>query len=62
MNSAAALYGENFSAMECVKALVHFKGGDLATVSAADRETLLKAVRALRLKLTPAPILSRSLS
>jgi hypothetical protein len=59
---AMALFGVSFSAMDCAKALVHFKGGDLATIPPADREVLLKAVRSLRFSLTPAPIRSTSLS
>jgi hypothetical protein len=62
MAGAMALYGANFSPMDCAKALVHFKGGDLATVPPADRETLLKAVRALRFSIIPTTIRSMSLS
>ena len=62
MSGAMALYGANFSAMECAKALVYFKGGDLALVPKADRETLLKAVRELSLNIFPSAILSSSLA
>jgi hypothetical protein len=62
MAGSMALYGVSFPPMDCAKALVHFKGGDLATVPAADRDTLLKAVRSLRFSITPAAIRSRSLS
>jgi hypothetical protein len=62
MGGAVALFGANFSAMECAKALIHFKGGDLATVPSRDKETLLKAVRSLRYEITPGIIRSRSLS
>ena len=62
MAGAMALYGVSFPPMDCAKALVHFKGGDLATVPSADRETLLKAVRSLRFSITPAAIRSTSLS
>jgi hypothetical protein len=62
MGGAAALFGADFSAMECAKALVHFKGGDLATVPPKDKETLLKAVRSLRYTITPGVIRSQSLS
>lgn len=62
MAGAMALYGVNFPPMDCVKALVHFKGGDLATIPSADRATLLKAVRSLRFSINPAAIRSTSLS
>lgn len=63
MAGAAALYGMNFSPMDCAKALVYFKGGDLALVPPADRSTLLEHVKALRnFNIAPAPILSKSLS
>jgi hypothetical protein len=62
MAGAMALYGVNFPPMDCAKALVHFKGGDLATVPAADRATLLKAVRSLRFSISPVAIRSMSLS
>jgi hypothetical protein len=62
MAGASALYGVNFAPMDCAKALVFFKGGDLATVPSADRDTLLKAVRSLRLSINPAAIRSTSLS
>jgi len=62
MAGAMALYGVNFPPMDCAKALVHFKGGDLATVPAADREALLKAVRSLRFSISTAAIRSMSLS
>jgi hypothetical protein len=53
----------NFSPMDCAKALVYFKGGDLAMVPPADRTTLIKAVQALRLtSFAPAPLLSSSLA
>jgi len=61
MSAAMALYGANFPPMDCANALVRFKGGDLATVPSADRETLLKAVRSLRFSLIPAAIRSTSL-
>jgi len=61
MAGAMALYGVNFSPMDCGKALVYFKGGDLATVDSKDRETLLRAVQSLRSSIGPGVILSRSL-
>ena len=47
LSGAMTLFGVQFSPMDCAKALVYFKGGDLATVPARDRETLLRAVRLL---------------
>lgn len=62
MAGACALYGMSFSPMDCAKALVFFKGGDLAMVPPADRKTLITAVQALRMQaFAPAPILSKSL-
>ena len=62
MAGAMALFGVSFPPMDCAKALVHFKGGDLATIPSADRDTLLKAVRSLRFSIIPAAIRSTSLS
>jgi len=63
MSGAGALYGMSFSPMDCAKALVYFKGGDLALVPPADRTTLMNAVRALRMtSFAPAALLSKSLA
>jgi len=63
MAGAIALYGSDFSPMDCAKALVYFKGGDLATVPAAERSRLINAVRLLRIStFKPASIRSHSLS
>ncbi len=63
MAGACALYGPNFSPMDCAKALVYFKGGDLASVPPADRKTLMDQVRALSLSsFPPVPLLSQSLT
>lgn len=63
MSGACALYGMSFSPMDCAKALVFFKGGDLAMVPPADRDTLTNAVRALRItSFSASPILSPSLA
>lgn len=62
MAGAGTLYGMNFSPMDCAKALVYFKGGDLTLVPPADRTTLMNAVRALRMtSFAPAALLSPSL-
>jgi hypothetical protein len=62
MAGAGALYGVSFSPMDCAKALVYFKGGDLALVPSTDRTTLMNAARALRMtSFAPAPLLSPSL-
>ena len=63
MAGAMTLFGPNFSAMECRKALAYFQGGDLASLPIADRATLLAAVRSLpNNESLPLPFLSRSLS
>lgn len=46
--AARALYGATFQPSESLKALVYFEGGDLQTLSPADRETLIKATSAVR--------------
>ncbi len=43
--SASEMYGMSFQPMEGLKALTYFKGGDLNTLSAEDRETLVQAAR-----------------
>lgn len=63
MAGASALYGMSFSPMDCAKALVYFKGGDLALVPPADRTTLTNAIRALRMtSVVPAAVLSTPLN
>jgi hypothetical protein len=63
MSGARALYGMSFSPMDCAKALIFFKGGDLATVPPADRATLTNAVRSLRItSFSASAILSPSLA
>ena len=59
MGGAAALFGVSFAAAQCAKALVYFKGGDLDTVPAADKEPLLDQVRRLERELIPSvPVLA----
>jgi hypothetical protein len=48
LSGAAALFGPLFPAAEALKALVHFKGGDLETLSSAERKILIEAVRSVR--------------
>ena len=55
MNGAMTLFGIQFSPMDCAKALVYFKGGDLTSVPVRDRETLLRAVRLLPKQLEDRP-------
>lgn len=43
---ARALYGQAFQPSECLKALVYFQGGDLDTLPADTRETLIRYVAA----------------
>lgn len=46
--SARQLFGSNFQPSESLKALVYFNDGDLQTLSAAERKTLVDAVKAVR--------------
>lgn len=48
LSSARQLYGNAFQPSEALKALVYFEGGDLHTVSAHERQTLIDAVSAVR--------------
>jgi hypothetical protein len=59
--AARAMYGYNFQPSESLKALVYFAGGDLDSLARPERETLIKAVRAVR-KLPTVKILARNLS
>lgn len=59
--SARALYGQDFQPSEGLKAMVYFEGGDLHTLSAAERQTLIQAASSVR-DLPPASIASRVLS
>jgi hypothetical protein len=65
MAGAMALYGGQFSPLECARALVYFKDRALALLPSADRTVLLDAVRGLHTinrSLHPAAILSPSLT
>jgi len=46
--SARLLYGPNFQPGESLKALVYFNDGDLKTLSASEKNTLVDAVKAVR--------------
>lgn len=46
--SARLLFGPNFQPSESLKALVYFNDGDLNTLSASERRTLVDAVKAVR--------------
>lgn len=46
--SARQLFGSNFQPSESLKALVYFNDGDLQTLSAAEKKTLVNAVKAVR--------------
>jgi len=59
--AARAMYGHNFQPSESLKALVYFAGGDLDSVARPERETLIKAVNAVR-KLPTVKILAHRLS
>ena len=59
--AARAMYGYNFQPSESLKALVYFQGGDLDSLLRPERETLIKAVRAVR-KLPTVKIVAHRLS
>jgi hypothetical protein len=59
--SARQLYGPNFQPGESLKALVYFNDGDLKTLTAAERKTLVDAVKAVR-KLPDVALRSSSLT
>jgi len=46
--SARLMFGPNFQPSESLKALVYFEDGDLKTLTAAERATLVDAVKAVR--------------
>jgi len=46
--AARALYGPAFQPSESLKAMVYFEGGDLNTLSAEDKETLIDAASRVR--------------
>ncbi len=46
--SARLLFGPNFQPSESLKALVYFNDGDLNTLTAAEKNTLVNAVKAVR--------------
>jgi hypothetical protein len=46
--SARQLYGSNFQPSESLKALVYFNDGDLKTLTADEKKTLVEAVKAVR--------------
>ncbi|CAM5784309.1 MAG: hypothetical protein J0I00_06670 [Burkholderiales bacterium] len=48
MASARVLFGSNFQPSESLKALVYFDDGDLNTLTAAEKSTLVDAVTAVR--------------
>jgi len=61
MSGAMALFGPAFAPAECARALVYFKGGDLASLGDADKAVLLEHARALDFSLEAAPKLSDKL-
>ncbi len=48
LSSARVMFGPNFQPGESLKALVYFNDGDLKTLTAAERITLVDAVKAVR--------------
>ncbi len=59
--SARALFGPNFQPSESLKALVYFNDGDLNTLTTAEKDTLVNAVKAIR-DLPHVSLLSKRLS
>jgi len=59
--AAAALYYPSFQPSEAIKALAYFEGGDLANLSASERQLLTRAVTEIR-RIPVAGLASRSLS
>ncbi len=45
--SARLLFGKSFQPSECLKALLYFRDGDLNTLTAAEKATLIDAVKAV---------------
>jgi len=45
--SARQLFGPNFQPSESLKALIYFKDGDLRTLTTAEKNTLINAVKAV---------------
>ena len=46
--AAKAIFGPNFQPSESLKALVYFEDGDLKTLTTAEKNTLVQAVKAVR--------------
>jgi len=59
--SARTLYGPNFQPGESLKALVYFNDGDLNTLTASEKKTLVDAAKAVR-DLPEIPLRSKFLS
>jgi hypothetical protein len=58
--SARLLFGPNFQPSESMKALIYFNDGDLGTLTVAEKNTIVDAVKAVR-DLPDATLLSRRL-
>ncbi len=58
--AASSMYAQNFQPSEALKTLTYFEGGDLASLSPDDRETLTRAVGTVR-KIPMVGVQSRSL-
>ncbi len=59
--SAGLMFGSNFQPRESLKALVYFNDGDLKTLTAQEKSTLVNAVKAVR-DLPDVALLATSLS
>ena len=59
--AAAEMYAPTFQPSEAVKALTYFEGGDLSSLTVADREILIHAASIIR-RIPVLGLVSRSLS
>ncbi len=61
LTSARLMYGSNFQPSESLKAMVYFEDGDLSTLQADEKRTLVQAASAVR-ELETSAILGYQLS
>jgi hypothetical protein len=59
---AWAIYGNEFAAMECVKALVYFKSANLATLTKPERAIIIEAVQKHRQPRFPSPLTAATIA
>lgn len=61
LSAARELYGLNFQPSESMKAMVYFEDGDLGTLTSGEKNSIVKAVSAIR-DLPSVAILNRRLT